>query len=129
MVGFGDTLKRFREERGLSLREFSKLSDVDHAYIYRLETGDKVAPSESVFDALCNSLKLSTRRRQLLNVLLGLDSVPDKLLEVILQDDKHSIDAFKIASSMSFRRTKRVTADDWARYLDDVDKLLKARDE
>jgi len=41
-------LRLFREERTLSLRELSTLSGVDHAYIHRLESGDKTAPSPDV---------------------------------------------------------------------------------
>src|SRR5205823_3947672 len=43
---FGLLLESLREERGLSLRELGQLADIDHAYIYRLEAGDKESPSE-----------------------------------------------------------------------------------
>ncbi len=129
MIGFGDGLKRFREERGLSLRELATLSRVDHAYIYRLETGDKDAPSEKVLAALCNALKLSARRRQLLQTLLAGERVPDGLFEAMLQDPGRSVEAFKIALATSFRGAKPGSADEWGHHLDWLDKeVLRKRD-
>ena len=34
-MSFGYALRKFREDRNLSLREFGKLCAVDHAYIHR----------------------------------------------------------------------------------------------
>ena len=51
-TGLGVLLQHLREKRGLSLRELGQLSGVDHAYIYRLETGEKEAPSEEVVSKL-----------------------------------------------------------------------------
>ena len=50
--GFGVLVQKLRESRGLSLRELMQLADIDHAYIYRLETGDKESPSEEVVTKL-----------------------------------------------------------------------------
>ena len=43
-MSFGYALRKFREARNLSLREFGKLCDIDHAYIHRLEREEKTAP-------------------------------------------------------------------------------------
>ena len=40
-TSFGILLARLRERRDLSLRELGLISGVDHAYIHRLETGEK----------------------------------------------------------------------------------------
>ena len=45
---FGLLLQHLREEKGLSLRDLAKLAEIDHAYIYRLEAGDKESPSDEV---------------------------------------------------------------------------------
>ena len=37
----GFLIRFLREQRGLSLRELGRLAGVDHAYIHRLETGEK----------------------------------------------------------------------------------------
>lgn len=51
-MSFGYALKRFREGRNLSLRELGKLSEIDEAYIYRLEAGEEDSPSAIVLDSL-----------------------------------------------------------------------------
>ena len=50
-TALGIWLKDLRDRRGLSLRELAERSNVDHAYIYRLETGAKEAPSQDVVEA------------------------------------------------------------------------------
>ena len=70
LVDFGSALQFFREERNLSLRELGKLSDVDHAYIHRLESGDKGAPSVEILEKLFRGLKLTSPKRHLLDEAL-----------------------------------------------------------
>ena len=121
MVGFGDALKRFREDRGLSLRELDKLSAVNYAYIQRLESNEKIAPSDEKIDALCSALKLSTQRRELLRVLLSNPPVPDALFEAMFKHGSATVDAFVIASRVSFRGKRPSTAPEWIEKLDDID--------
>ena len=47
-AALGLMLQHLREKRGLKLRELAQLANVDHAYIYRLETGAKERPSDEV---------------------------------------------------------------------------------
>ena len=56
-AALGFLLRNLREERGLSLRELAQLADIDHAYVYRLETGAKESPSEEVLSKLNPSLE------------------------------------------------------------------------
>ena len=65
----GPLLRAMREERGLSLRELGRLTDIDHAYIHRLETGAKEAPSDEVIVKLTRALKADKQATdQLLNL-------------------------------------------------------------
>lgn len=129
MIGFGDALKRFREDRGLSLRELDKLSGVNYAYIQRLESNEKVAPSQDKIDALCSALKLSAQRRGVLEALLTMDAVPDALFEAMLTHPPATVDAFIVASRVSFRGTRPTTPQDWIKKLDDIDiNILQNRD-
>jgi transcriptional regulator with XRE-family HTH domain len=121
VVGFGDALKRFREDRGLSLRELDKLSGVNYAYIQRLESNEKIAPSDEKIDALCGALKLSAQRRELLRVLLNNPPVPDALFEAMFQHGLATVDALVIASRVSFRGKRPTTALEWIEKLDDID--------
>lgn len=127
MIGFGEALKRFREERGLSLRELDKLSGVSYAYIQRLENNEKTAPSDEVLESLGNALKLSPQRRGVLQCLRTMPAVPDALFEAMLEHAVATVDAFMIAARVSFRGDRPTTSQDWIRQLDfiDVDVLHK----
>jgi len=129
MIGFGDALKRFREQRGLSLRELDKLSGVNYAYIQRLENNEKTAPSDDKLDALFSALKLTAQRRELLKYLLSAPPVPDTLFEAMLQHPVATVDALVIAARISFRGTRPTTAQDWIEQLDEIDiEILHNRD-
>ena len=67
----GFLLQRLREERKLSLREFAQLAGIDHAYIYRLETGDRESPSEEILSKLIRALKVGKREAEMLRYLRG----------------------------------------------------------
>ena len=60
-TGLGVALKTLRERRTLSLREIGQLSSVDHAYVHRLETGEKTNPSEDLVEKLLKVLKPGER--------------------------------------------------------------------
>ena len=67
---FGQTLRDYRERRGLSLRELQILSGVNYSYIHRLEAGVKLMPSKQTVDALSKALKLSAiEKRGLISFL------------------------------------------------------------
>ena len=66
---FGLLLQRLREERRLSLRELGQLAEIDHAYIYRLENGQKESPSEEALTKLIRALKAPKREAEMLRYL------------------------------------------------------------
>ena len=68
-TALGTWLKGLRDRRGLSLRDLAERSDVDHAYIYRLETGAKEAPSDEVVDKLLSALTPPKRDDEILRFL------------------------------------------------------------
>ena len=121
MIRFGDVLKRCREDRDLSLRELKTLSNIDHAYIHRLESGDKDAPSDEVFNALVRALKVTPRLRNILNALRTIDGVPNTLFEAMQSNENLSIGAFETAPKMSFRGERPCTVEDWDQLLRDLD--------
>jgi transcriptional regulator with XRE-family HTH domain len=130
MIAFGDALRRFREERGLSLRELDKLSGVSYAYIQRLESNEKIAPSDDKIDALCSALKLSPQKRGMLRSLLSMQAVPDALFEAMLMHPPATVDAFLIASKVSFRGARPTTPQEWIKQLDQIDiEVLHNRDQ
>ena len=120
---FGYALKKFRNERSLSLREFGKLCDINHAYIYRLEKSEKTAPSSEVVETLVRNLKLSPRRAKLLRLLVG-KSVNTQLIDVFVEDDDRPLDLLVPLSEMSFRGKRPSTEDDWRNKADLLNKYL-----
>lgn len=116
---FGELLKRFREEWQFTLRDLGKLSEVDHAYIYRLETGDKATPSDDTVKALTKALKLDSRKAHILKFLVG-QSAPDGLIEIVLDEPEHDLEDFESVTAMSHRGTRPKTKEEWRRLLNMV---------
>ena len=127
-MSFGYTLGRFRETRNLSLREFGKLCDIDHAYIHRLEREEKTAPSEQVVDALVRTLKLSPRNARLLRLLVG-KQVNRTLIDVFVEDEDRPLDLLEPAHQMSFRGKRPQTKDEWRQLVDRLAHLFDGIDE
>lgn len=120
---FGAALRLFRDERTLSLRELSQLSGVDHAYIHRLESGDKTAPSAEVMEKLVRGLKLSPHKRKLLEWLAG-GAVVEPLLFGIAVDQIEDLAVIKVAATMSFRGARPVNRDEWLTKLAQIKELI-----
>ena len=98
--GLGMWLKGLREERDLSLRELAQKSEVDHAYIYRLETGAKESPSSDVIDRLVGALKPSSRNVAILRFLATNPTVDTKLVEFARHDDAVTADEFRMLTTV-----------------------------
>ena len=111
-MSFGYALRKFRDERGLSLREFGKLCEIDHAYIHRLEKDEKTAPSDEVVNALVRTLKLSPRRARLLQMLVG-KTVNEQLIDVFIEDEDRALGLLEPLAQMSFRGSRPESHDDW----------------
>jgi transcriptional regulator with XRE-family HTH domain len=122
-MSFGYALKKFRDERGLSLRELGTLCKIDHAYVHRLEKDEKTAPSDEVVDTFVRKLKLSSRKASLLRLLVG-TTVPEQLIDVFLEDEDRSLDPIEPIAQMSFRGKRPETPDEWRRVADRVQKIL-----
>ena len=127
-MSFGYALKRFRDERGLSLREFGKLCEIDHAYIHRLEKDEKTAPSDDVVESLIRNLKLSPRRTRLLKLLVG-KTVHEQLIEAFILDEDLPLDLIGPMAEMSFRGKRPETLDEWNTKANQLMRLLEDLDE
>lgn len=77
----GRWLKGLREDCSLSLREVAQRAGVDHAYVYRLETGTKEAPSSGVIEKLIIALKPCTRDAEILRLLSELPNIDPALAD------------------------------------------------
>ena len=123
-MSFGYALRIFREDRGLSLREFSKLCEIDHAYIHRLEKDEKNAPSDQVIEALIRALKLSPRRANLLRLLVG-KTVNEQLVDVFIEDEDRPLDLLEPAFQMSFRGKRPESKEEWRKLVNRLSTLFE----
>jgi transcriptional regulator with XRE-family HTH domain len=57
LISFGNNLKRQRKARGLSLRQFAAIADIDHAMIDRYERGI-TNPSLTTISRLAEALEV-----------------------------------------------------------------------
>lgn len=106
-TGLGVALKSLRERRTLSLRELSVLSGVDHAYVHRLETGEKTNPSQELVGKLLRVLKPEERDGQLVKWLVDHFDADPALVEHVLAHPSVSLDVFTAAAGMRHRGTVR----------------------
>jgi len=117
----GLLLQKLREGRGLSLRDLALLADIDHAYIYRLETGDKEAPSEEVLSKLIRALKPGKREAEMLRYVAGHTDTDAGLVAYVLQDPTVSIEVFSAAAGAVYRGNVRP---DYPTLIDRVRRIL-----
>ena len=117
----GLLLQKLREGRGLSLRDLALLADIDHAYIYRLETGDKEAPSEEVLSKLIRALKPGKREAEMLRYVAGHTDTDAGLVAYVLQDPTVSIEVFSAAAGAVYRGSVRP---DYPTLIDRVRRIL-----
>jgi len=118
---FGFLLRSLREQRGLSLRELAQLAEVDHAYIYRLETGTKESPSEDVLSKLIRALKPGKREADMLRWLASHSGTDPGVAEYALKDESINLELFTAVASTAFRGNARP---DYAKRFDQIRRIL-----
>lgn len=106
-TGLGVALKTLRERRTLSLREIGQLSTVDHAYVHRLESGEKTNPSSDLIEKLLRVLKPGERDAALVMWLVDHAEADPRLVEFVLNDPSISIEIFSAAAGVRHRGNAR----------------------
>jgi len=106
-TGLGVALRVLRERRTLSLRELSQLSTVDHAYVHRLETGEKTNPSTDLVAKLLKVLKASERDAEIVKALVEQPDADPALVEYVLADQSIGVQLFIAAAGVRHRGTVR----------------------
>lgn len=99
--GLGFLLRRLREARDLSSRELGQLADIDHTYIYRLETGEKQAPSAELLTRLLRVLKAKPREIEMAQFMMNNDVKPDWVEHVLPTD--LTAEMFEMGATMRHR--------------------------
>jgi len=99
-----------------------QLAEIDHAYIYRLENGEKESPSEEALTKLIRALKAPKREADMLRYLATHPQVDRGLVEHALTDTTVTIEEFSAAAGMTFRGTGRP---DPAKLVERIRRILK----
>lgn len=120
-TALGSWLKDLRNRRGLSLRDLAERSSVDHAYIYRLETGAKEAPSDVVVEKLLSALAPPKRDEEILRFLVDHSNIDIKLLDFVRDDPKVAFDEFHMLTTT----VNRGARPDYATMLARIRKIMK----
>ncbi|MFC3110092.1 helix-turn-helix domain-containing protein [Undibacterium arcticum] len=106
-TGLGVALRKLRERRTFSLREMSQLSAVDHAYVYRLETGEKTSPSGELIGKLLKVLKPTEREAEIVKWLTDHPEADPDLVEYVLGDESIDVAIFTMAAGARHRGNAR----------------------
>ncbi|HEV8407792.1 MAG TPA: helix-turn-helix transcriptional regulator, partial [Sphingomicrobium sp.] len=80
-----------------------QLAKVDHAYIQRLETGSKSAPSEEVLDRLAKALRAPKREAQMLAFLTRHSDTNPALIDFVEADDSVTFEEFRGLATVAHR--------------------------
>lgn len=125
-TGLGVALRKLRDRRTLSIRELGRLAKIDHAYIYRLELGDKTSPSPERIARLLSVLKANARDSAMVKWLVEHSDTWDELVEYCLDDPSVTIEEFTMAAGVRHRGNARPTP---AVLIERVRRALSAGDE
>jgi transcriptional regulator with XRE-family HTH domain len=104
------------------LRELGQLAEIDHAYIYRLETGDKESPSEEVLTKLVRALKAGKREADMLRYLAEHPQIDPALVTHVLSDPTVTYEIFCSVASVAYRGPARP---DYPRLVKRVRRILQ----
>ena len=122
-AALGLMLQHLRQKRGLTLRELSQLTDVDHAYIFRLETGAKERPSGEVLSKLIRGLRAGNREASMLHYLAEHTKTAPALVKLAISDETISYEVFAATAGSAFRgpvrQDYRILVDRVRRVLDE----------
>ena len=120
-TALGLLLQHLREKRGLKLRELAQLANVDHAYVYRLETGAKERPSDHVLSKLIRGVNADRREAAILRYAAEHATTAPALAQLAVEDATISFEIFSTAAGVAFRGAARP---DIRRLIDRVRRVL-----
>lgn len=124
--GLGVALRTLRERRKLSIRELGSLAEIDHAYIYRLEQGEKTSPSPERIATLLTVLKANPRESAMVRWLGEHSDAWDELVTHCLGDPSVTLEEFTMAAGVRHRGNARPSP---SVLIERVRRVLSAGDE
>jgi hypothetical protein len=85
----------------------SQLSEVDHAYVYRLESGEKTNPSQDIVGKLIKVLKPTERESCIIRWLVDHPEADPDLVTYTLDTEDIDLDLFTAAAGIRHRGNVR----------------------
>lgn len=101
------------------------MAEIDHAYIYRLETGEKESPSDETVSKLVRALKPGKREAEMLRYLAEHREVDPALVKHVLGDPGVTLEIFTSVAGAAFRGTARP---DYAKLIERMRRVLRDED-
>jgi transcriptional regulator with XRE-family HTH domain len=117
-------LRELRNERGHSLRDLAQRSEIDHAYIHRLETGAKESPSAEVMTKLVCALALAPRDAEIVRFLADHPNIDPGLVSHVIADRSISFDEFHMLTTV----VNRGARPDYATSLARIRRFMEEED-
>lgn len=119
-MDFGSYIAELRDRKNLSLRELEKRADdLNHVYIWRLERGDRDAPSDTTVEKLSKALELTQREREIVSLLLK-TNIDDRLYDLIVERPDIPIEDIEPVATMSFRGNRPADQASWLKCIEMV---------
>lgn len=117
---FGRYIAEIRDRKGFSLRELERRAgDLSHVYIWRLEKGDRDAPSDATVEKLAKALELTQREWEIVVLLLKTD-IDDRLYELMVERPDIPIEDIEPVATMSFRGNRPTDQAGWLKAIEMV---------
>ena len=121
LAGF---IASMRERKELSFRDLEKRAgDLDHAYIWRLEKGDRAAPSEDVVVRLSHALELDNLESDVFRLLAKSVTVENALYLLMLERKDIPWEDFEDVATMSFRGERPDTKEAWIKRIELIQQM------
>ncbi len=119
-LSFGQYLRILRTERKLNCAQVALLckGTPDRHYVFRLEKGERVNPSEGIIHSLTKGLSLSNRE-MILFIHLAVDKCIFNALAALFLDEDFCVTEGELMalSHLCFQNWHPITKSDWNRVL------------
>ena len=117
-MDLAEFIATMRERKELSFRDLERRAgDLDHAYIWRLEKGDRAAPSDDVVARLSHAFELDDRENEVFRLLAKSVTIDDALYRLMLSRLDIPWEDFEDVATMSFRGERPNTEEAWLKRI------------
>ena len=99
---FGDTVKRLREEKGLTLREVAETLEIDTSMLGKIEKNNR-KPTPRIIEKFAEYFNVDDKD-------LKIAFVSDIVVNYVMEDEDFSKEVFKVAEAkVNYLKTKKTS--------------------